>query len=212
VTVSPEKTLSAPGTTWIKYWYRIPVPATSVAVTLPRFRKPYHAFYNGAPLAVDGDGRAQFPAPAEGAENVLAIEMAANDEVRSSPVFTLESAKTRLGSWLDTGLPYFSGTAVYETEVEIPAAYAGRQLTLDCGEVGVVAEVRVNGQAAGVRVWLPFAFDISKLVKPGKNRIEIAVTNTMENERAVDNRAARLQRLKHSGLIGPVKVMAGGPR
>lgn len=207
--VSPERTRPTPGTTYLTVWYRIPVPATSVAVRLPRFRKPFRAWYNGSPITVDPNGTARFPSPAQGAGNVLGIEMAANDEIRSTPVFTLGAAGIQLGSWLDTGLPYYSGSAAYETEIEIPAGYMGRKLTLDCGEVGVVAELRVNGEAAGTRVWLPFAFDITRFVKAGRNRIEIIVTNTMENERAVDNRAAKLPRLRHSGLIGPVRITAG---
>jgi len=207
---NPDRVPRPAGNTYLTVWYRIPVPATSVAVDLPWFRKPYRVWYNGVPLATDAEGRAKLPAPAEGAGNVLAIKMAADDVVRSAPVFTLASARTRLGSWLDTGLPYYSGSAVYEKEFELPANYARRKLTLDCGEVGVVAEVRVNGQAAGERVWLPFSFDVTRLVKPGRNKVEIVVTNTMENARAVDNRAARLPRLRHSGLIGPVRILAAG--
>ncbi len=208
---NPDQKLRPAGSTYLTAWYRIPVPATATAVTLPRFRKPYKAWYNGASLTIDKDGRAMLPAPAEGAGNVLALKLFVDDAVRSAPVFELASAKTQLGSWVDVGLPYYSGSAVYEKEFEIPAAYTGRKLMLDCGEVGVVAEVRVNGKPAGERVWLPFAFDITNLAKTGKNKIEIVVTNTMENERAVESRANRLPRLKHSGLIGPVQVIAGAP-
>ena len=139
------------------------------------------------------------------------MKLVAGDEFQDAPKFTLGSAKTKLGSWLDRGLPYYSGSAAYEKEFEIPVRYAGRKLTLECGEVGVVAEVLVNGKPAGTRVWLPFAFDITDLVKPGKNTVKILVTNTMENERAVDNHARRLPRLAHSGLIGPVSIRAGAP-
>lgn len=208
---SPEKTLRPVGSTYAVVWYRIPVPATSVEVILPKSRKPYKAWYNGVLLAPDAGGHVRLPSAAEGADNIVAIKLAADDQLRSAPLFTLSSAKTQLGSWLDTGLPYYSGSAVYEKEIEIPANYTGRKLTLDCGEVGVVAEVRVNDKPAGVRVWLPFAFDITSLVKPGRNKVQIIVTNTMENERAVDNRMAKLPRLKHSGLIGPVQVIAGPP-
>ena len=65
----------------------------------------------------------------------------------------------------------------------------------------------MNGKPAGVRVWKPFTFDVSGLVRPGKNRIAILVTNTMENERAVENHAGKLERLKSSGLLGPVRLI-----
>lgn len=209
LTVSAERLLRAPGSTYFTLWYRIPVPATSVAAKLPGFRKPVHVFYNGARIAMSAEGEVRFPAPAEGAGNILAVLMAADDEIRAAPVFTLGSAPADLGSWVDHGLPYFSGEAAYETEVEIPSRLIGRKLTLDCGEVGVVAAALVNGEKAGERVWLPFTFDITKHVKAGKNRLTILVSNTMENERAVLERAGRLARLRHSGLIGPVRILAG---
>ena len=78
---------------------------------------------------------------------------------------------------------------------------------LDCGDVGVVAQVLVNGQSAGVRVWLPFRFDIGKLVRPGKNTIRIVVTNAMDSERAVENHADKLDQIKLNGLLGPVRII-----
>jgi hypothetical protein len=139
------------------------------------------------------------------------VLLAADDDIRAAPQFTLASAPTSLGSWLDAGLPYYSGSAAYETVLDIPPHYLGRRLTLVCGEVGVVAEVRINGQPAGERVWSPYAFDISTLVKPGRNQLSILVTNTMANERAVLERAAHLPRLRLSGLLGPVRVVAAEP-
>ncbi len=208
LTVSADRQLRAPGSTYFTLWYRIPVPATASAVKLPAFRKPVQVFYNGSRMAPGADGLVRFPAPAQGSDNVLAILLAADDEVRSAPVFTLDSAHAKLGSWIDNGLPYYSGTAAYETEFDIPAGHIGRRLILDCGEVGVAAEVRLNGASAGERVWLPFRFDITKLARPGRNKLTILVTNTMENERAVVDRAGKLPRLRHSGLIGPVRVTA----
>jgi hypothetical protein len=208
LTVSAERQLRAPSSTYFTLWYRIPVPATAIAVKLPAFHKPVQVFYNGARMIPDAQGHLKFPAPAEGAGNILAILLSADDEVRASPVFTLDSAPAKLGSWIETGLPYFSGTAAYETEFEIPARYIGRKLTLDCGEVGVAAEVKLNGASAGERVWLPFTFDITRLARAGRNQLTILVTNTMENERAVVDRAGKLPRLRHSGLIGPVRLTA----
>ncbi len=209
LTVNPDRALRAPGTTYFTLWYRVAVPATATSVKLPKFRRPVEVFYNGAKMPLTPEGELRFPAPAQGPGNVLAILMPADEELRASPIFTLGSASTTLGSWIDQGLPYFSGEAAYETEVNIPANYLGRQLTLDCGEVGVVAELEINGQKAGQRAWLPFTFDITKYVKPGKNTVRILVANTMENERAVLDRANKLPKLRHSGLIGPVRIIPG---
>jgi hypothetical protein len=188
-------------------WYRIPVPVAAVAVKLPRAKGPRTVFCNGVRIAPAGDGTFPLGAPAAGKDNVLAVRLAAGEEFADEPEFLLGKGRAALGSWTFNGLPYFSGSAAYEQEIEIPRQYAASRLMLDCGQVGAVAEVQVNGSPAGVRVWLPFRFDITKLVHPGKNKVRIVVTNTMENERAVENHADQLEQIKLNGLLGPVRVI-----
>ncbi|MBL8242359.1 MAG: hypothetical protein JNM66_33345 [Bryobacterales bacterium] len=212
LTVSLDRALRAPGSTFYTLWYRVAVPATAISVRMPKFRKPVQVFYNGVRVEMGAGGEVRLPAAAEGAGNVLAVLMPADEELRASPVFTFGSAATVLGSWVEQGLPYFSGEAAYETEVDVPAGFAGRRLTLDLGEVGVVAEVHMNGRKVGERAWLPFSFDITEFVKLGRNALKIVVANTMENERAVLERAGKLPKLRHSGLIGPVRIVPGARR
>jgi hypothetical protein len=52
-------------------------------------------------------------------------------------------------------------------------------LDLECGED--VCEVSVNGSASLVAPWAPYRFDVGGLLKPGKNTLEIRVTNTLIN-------------------------------
>jgi hypothetical protein len=188
-------------------WYRIPVPTTAVAVKLGKSKSPSTVFYNGRKLTLGADGNYAFGAAALGADNVLAIRMNGDEGPTDEPEFLLGSGRMKAGSWTFHGLPYYSGAAAYEKEVEIPRQYAGTRLVLDCGDVGVVADVQVNGKSAGARVWLPFRFDITKLVQPGKNTIRILVTNTMENERAVENHSEKLDHIKLNGLLGPVRML-----
>ncbi len=61
----------------------------------------------------------------------------------------------------------------------MPAGYAGKSLELDLGVVRGTAEVTVNGKPAGVRIWKPYRFNITDLVQPGRNRIEVTVANTL---------------------------------
>jgi len=189
-------------------WYRIPVPVSASGVKLPRLKGQATVFYNGEKRQVDPDsGIVRFPQAAEGKDNVLALFVSEDETIADVPEFQLGQALIELGSWLSNGLPYYSGSAAYERTFDLPQEYVGKKLILDCGAVGVVAEVWVNDKPAGVRVWLPFSFDISNLVRPGSNRLKIVVTNTMENERAVENRAGRLGHLELSGLLGPVKLI-----
>ncbi|MEI7899829.1 MAG: hypothetical protein WCK89_06220 [bacterium] len=69
---------------------------------------------------------------------------------------------------------------------------------------GRSAEVRVNGQPAGIRVSPPWRFDITSLVKPGENRIEILVRNTLANHYTTVPTQYRGKTT--AGLLGPVTL------
>lgn len=105
----------------------------------------------------------------------------------------------RLMSWTkvpDERIRYFSGTAAYRKQFFVSAALIrqARLLELDLGDVGVMAEVFVNGKGLGVTWKAPYRMDISQAVKEGMNEIEIRVTNLWPNrligdERYPDNRS-----------------------
>jgi len=92
----------------------------------------------------------------------------------------------KLISWTDhtnDSVRYFSGTATYEKEIEIPAdrLTANRDLWLDLGKVKNFAEVSVNGQSFGVLWKPPFRVNISSAAKPGTNKLVVKVTNLWPN-------------------------------
>jgi hypothetical protein len=78
---------------------------------------------------------------------------------------------------------YFSGTASYEKEIEIPAERLlnRRELWLDLGAVKNFAEVSLNGQDLGVLWKPPFHIDITAAAKTGANRLVVKVTNLWPN-------------------------------
>jgi hypothetical protein len=90
----------------------------------------------------------------------------------------------RLKFW--TEMPqykFYSGQATYAVDVDLPQEVVGEGcgLWMDLGGVREIAEVRVNGNAAGVCWKLPYRIDISPWAKAGKNRIAITVTNLLIN-------------------------------
>jgi len=92
----------------------------------------------------------------------------------------------RLISWAehpDPGVRYFSGTAAYVREFLVPAemAGAGREVYLDLGRVKNLAEVSLNGRNLGVLWKSPFRLRVTGLVKPGRNRLLVRVTNLWPN-------------------------------
>jgi len=74
----------------------------------------------------------------------------------------------------------FSGFVRYEREVEIGNADARRVLEISNAYEGV--ELFVNGVSAGIQVVPTFTFEITGMLKPGKNHIAIEVATTLERE------------------------------
>lgn len=97
------------------------------------------------------------------------------------------------------GYKTFSGTLVYEKTLEAtPQMLEGGTWTLDLGRVHDFAEVFCNGASCGVRLWAPFRVELP--LKPGLNRLRVAVTNSRANRME----GAALP----SGMLGPVMLEA----
>jgi hypothetical protein len=110
-----------------------------------------------------------------------------------------------LGDWSKAGaLECYSGGAWYRKTVALTPEQARGSIALNLGRVVATAEVRVNGEVAGIRVAPPWRVDISKHVKPGENRIEVLVFNTLANHYLTI--PTRYRGDVTSGLLGPVTL------
>jgi hypothetical protein len=155
------------------------------------------------------------------------LEVAGPWELRFPPKWGAPESVTldRLISWpqhKDDGVKYFSGTATYVKQFDVPQAMLGegKKLYLDLGMVKNLAEVSLNGQNLGVLWKPPFRVEISGLAKPGPNRLEIKVTNLWPNRLIGDQKLPEKDRftwttfnpykadspLLDSGLLGPVML------
>jgi hypothetical protein len=102
------------------------------------------------------------------------------------PAFTTES----LGSWTATSAvaESFAGTARYQIEFEKPAAEADDWM-LDLGDVRESARVRLNGADVATAWSLPMRVRVGAHLKPGRNVLELDVTNLAANRiRDMDRR------------------------
>jgi hypothetical protein len=99
----------------------------------------------------------------------------------------------QLASWTehdDPEIRHFAGTATYRIEAHVPAAWLEKnhRVRLELGDVEVLPEVVVNGASQGVWWTVPHAADITAALKPGRNQLEIHVTNLWVN-RLIGDRA-----------------------
>jgi hypothetical protein len=88
-----------------------------------------------------------------------------------------------LSNHAEPGVRYFSGTCIYTRDVNVTAAMLAHDnaVFIDLGIVKNLAQVRVNGFDFGVLWKPPFRVDVAKDLKPGRNHIEIEVTNNWAN-------------------------------
>ncbi|MDR2120205.1 MAG: glycoside hydrolase family 2 [Tannerella sp.] len=138
----------------------------------------------------------------------------------SEPVVFTEPADWAQSA--DPRIRYYSGAAVYTNTLHIGEIPPRKTLYLSLGAVSAMAKVKVNGIYAG-GVWTePCRVNITGLVRPGENTLEIEVVNTWrnrligdmqlpENDRPVRSQYSRWTAdspLQPSGLMGPVEILA----
>jgi hypothetical protein len=131
-----------------------------------------------------------------------------------------------LVSWTkrpENGIKYYSGTATYRKVFDLPEAFQGSQsgVALDLGDVKYVAQARLNGRDLGVLWTRPFRVEITDIVKPTGNVLEIDVVNLWVNRLIGDAALPAEKRytrtnityekeapLMESGLLGPVRLQS----
>ncbi len=163
-----------------------------------------------APLIINGDWKVEF--------------------IKGGPVLPKPIETNTLKSWTELGdeeAQRFGGTARYRIEINAPAQKADDWI-LDLGEVRESARVRLNGREIATLWSIPFQVRVGKLLKPGRNVLELDVTNLSANRiRDMDQRKVEWKIMREinfvdinyrpfdasnwsltpSGLIGPVTLM-----
>jgi hypothetical protein len=177
----------------------------------------YHGTTHDYPAEALADGRMQATVHLERRESiVLAIDPSRKrQEQVAAPVMPGDKVMALKGPWetttvggeaatvpalgdwaLTDGWETFTGMLCYATEFEWVAGPAAR--FIDLGQVGDIAEVRLNGRVCGVKAWAPYVIDLGDAVRAGSNRLEVRVTNSMAN--TCDGKQLP------SGLMGPVCI------
>lgn len=136
----------------------------------------------------------------------------------------------RLGNWAQLAIGRgFSGWGIYEAEFDWPAnapESAGWEWRLDLGQVHETAEAELNGVTLGAAWCGPRVLPCAHALRPGRNRLRIAVGNLwIEHQRLAPRpdwkpvaeqfgiRWGRYgkgapKNLPPSGLLGPVRIRA----
>jgi hypothetical protein len=162
-------------------------------------------------------------------KGIPAIEITGPWEVSFPPNWGAPDRLTfeNLISWtehVDPGVKYYSGTATYRKNIKVLPELLGknRRLCLDLGSVRVMAQVKLNGEDLGILWTPPYRADITAVVRPGENALEIVVANVWANrligdmnlpaEKRFTQGGGKLEQnapLAESGLLGPVRIVTG---
>jgi hypothetical protein len=124
----------------------------------------------------------------------------------------------RLISWSDhpdSGVKHFSGTAVYSKTFEAPSGLidSHRRLYLDLGQVAVMADVKLNGQNLGILWKAPYRVEVTGVLHPGSNELEIRVVNLWINRLIGDEQLPEDSERNNNGTLKqwPDWLMKGQP-
>ena len=119
--------------------------------------------------------------------------------------------------WPKKKAKYYSGTVTYKTTFILEAIPKG-EIFINLGDIGVMAEVKINGKKIGGAWISPFRLNTNHSVKSGENSLEVKVVNVWRNRIVGDKSlptekqftwtvfddASEDELLQPSGLLGPV--------
>jgi hypothetical protein len=162
-------------------WFRTLVPPGATSATLPLSVGTVRIWLDGVELTSD-DGEVDLPDP-DRERRVLTVRIRPEDgrtegALWDGPIeFRCGTGRLSPGDWADAGLGSYSGAVSYRRQIELDPD--SRRVELDLGIVRGTAEVHLNGEHAGTRIWSPYRFDLTDLVRPGTNDLEVSVRNTL---------------------------------
>lgn len=167
-----------------------------------------------------------FTAPAKTTKTLTAVggpwRLSFGPGLAAPPPTTLD----QLTSWTqasDPAIKYYSGSATYQTRVNVPRAALrrGERVYLDLGQVRELASVSVNGKTAGLAWHAPYKVEVTGMLRPGRNDVSIRVVNLWRNRLIGDKQPGvkpvtvapmafygPASPLFDSGLLGPVSLVS----
>lgn len=84
-----------------------------------------------------------------------------------------------VGPWQTTATEEGGFSVLHEAGFKLPAGFgAGQRVTLDLGAVSIMARVTLNDHVFDTLWRAPFALDVTDILKPGANRLQVLVTST----------------------------------
>jgi hypothetical protein len=119
----------------------------------------------------------------------------------------------KLPFWLKP-VKYYKGVAWYQKDIELPASWKDRNIVLFLERPHWESTVYVNGKHAGKAnsLAVPHQFDITALLRPGKNRISIRIDNRIVVPVGVNSHSISDHTQSNwNGIAGDISLKATSP-
>jgi hypothetical protein len=199
----------------------VEAPPGTGGFVVPAFEKSFRVFVNDDQIGSVKPGAVIGAAPAAR----IRFEFDAADVPERPIEFQPKQTVVDLFRWTDSRLAHYSGTALYERELDLPVLRRDERMLLDLGSVGTAAELWVNGRSVGQRAWRPFRFDITRFVHAGRNTVRVRVANSDAGWQSqgdtiyprgswglrYQTELDRLPTIAPNGLEGPVRIVIASP-
>src|SRR6218665_40599 len=223
----PEIWNAVTGESFAAKAYRLENGSVSLPLELDGFGSYFIVFRKPVPTDAGRSAKANFPELKELTELSGAWQVSFDQKWGGPDTVTF----AKLISWTDRpeeGIKHYSGKATYKKTFDQKAYPKAEKkpvrIYLDLGTAESVAEVRLNGKKLGVLWCAPWRVEITDVVKPADNILEIDVINLWANRVIGDLNLPAEKRftrthdgfrfdfltgktpLIKSGLLGPVKV------
>lgn len=98
----------------------------------------------------------------------------------------------------DSGIRYYSGTAVYRKKINLGKAAANEEIILRFDSLNSIGRVWLNGQEVSTVWCTPWEANLTPFVKNGENKLEIEVVNSLMNRMIGDASLPESKRLTYS--------------
>ena len=227
----PEIWNAITGNTFFANNYHQDNACTTLSLDLDKFSSYFIVFQKPVPVNSAGLDKNNFPELKE------LIELNGSWKVSFDPLWGGPDTATfsELKSWTDRpeeGIKFYSGKATYKKTFDLTQKanedknpfHKSERLFLDLGDIKNVAEVRLNGEKLGILWCAPWRVEITNVVKPTGNNLEVDVINLWANRVIGDLNLPLVNRytkthdgfrfdfltgktpLIKSGLLGPVRV------
>jgi len=191
-------------------WFRFTIPPGARKMRIIVKGRVW-VFVDGKEILPGNDGAYILPSP-EKEKRIAAIRVEPElgypegGAILEPLTFEVGNGRMGLGAWADWGLSCYSGGIAYEKNFAVSLSEG--EWWLDLGKVRGTAEVWLNGEKVGVRVWSPFRFNLTGKIRDGENFLRIVIYSSLGPHYSEAIPTPYLFAEQHlAGLFGPVRLL-----